>query len=485
MEVPMDNSIVKNHVRNVNKVMMGFLVFMVLATVFYVAYTKSYLLLTTGAVYLAIIAWTGFSAYKKKYEFVTSYVISLALCCAVLIAATTPETIYVILIPIGIAALYFDTKLYLICSVAANIGVLVVLAPGFELSLIITQSLIPINIIVAILFFLTKSGKGMIYLSAEEGKKAIESFDELKNTLTNIEVNTSSLDKEISDCYFNLETVKEGSTEITAIVQEVSKGVTGQAGSISEINRMMSDADLKVNETREISRQLENISEEAKNIVLESSKNISEMEKQMEIINNAVTESMNTVKELQENMNEVNSFLTGITQIAEQTNLLALNAAIEAARAGESGKGFAVVAEEVKKLAEESANTVNQINKIIIQINEKSQAALDKVHSGNAAVKEGGTIVYKVNDTFEKLQASFENIGQYVENELNMIENTTEIFAKIRTETESIASISEQHSASTEEMLATIEEQSANIEIIYNLMQEIKNSSESLMSLKK
>lgn len=58
-----------------------------------------------------------------------------------------------------------------------------------------------------------------------------------------------------------------------------------------------------------------------------------------------------------------------ISNIASQTNLLALNAAIEAARAGENGKGFAVVAEEVRKLAEQSSNTVSKIQKTIGRVN--------------------------------------------------------------------------------------------------------------------
>ncbi len=96
----------------------------------------------------------------------------------------------------------------------------------------------------------------------------------------------------------------------------------------------------------------------ASQIVFEGTEKINHMEKQIAIINTAVSDSLTTVQELDSSMDDINSFLSGINQIAEQTNLLALNAAIEAARTGESGKGFAVVAEEVRKLAEQSANTV-------------------------------------------------------------------------------------------------------------------------------
>jgi methyl-accepting chemotaxis protein len=87
-------------------------------------------------------------------------------------------------------------------------------------------------------------------------------------------------------------------------------------------------------------------------------------------------ESENKIKQLVASVENVGSFVSVITGIADQTNLLALNAAIEAARAGEVGRGFAVVAEEVRKLAEESANAAQSVNKIIVELQSGAQESI-------------------------------------------------------------------------------------------------------------
>jgi methyl-accepting chemotaxis protein len=381
------------------------------------------------------------------------------------------------------AALYLDNKLFITCIVLVNVGVFFKLLFIHSINVNFYTILSMIDLIMFLMFFVSKWGTDIIKLAMSESEKANNMLIQLGNTIDVVNTSSIALNKDISNCNSNLQLVKEISGGMENSVQEIAEGVAGQTESVTKISEMMNEADGKVSEINMFSRQLANVSSETIQVVLEGSEKINQMDKQMEIINQAVTKSFSTVQELNNNMDEVNDFLSGITQISEQTNLLALNAAIEAARAGESGKGFAVVADEVRKLAEQSSNTVKQINEIISQIKTKTKNVLDEVHNGNTATQAGGEIVNQVNESFGKIQLSFKDINNFISEELSKIENTSTLFSNIRMEAESIASISKQHAAATEELMATSEESNASIESIYNLMSEIKNSSDNLQGI--
>lgn len=338
-------------------------------------------------------------------------------------------------------------------------------------------------IITIVLFFLAKEGGKLIHNANEKELEAKGFLDELQKTIGSIRTNTSALNTDISKGNEHLEVVREISSSITSATQEITTGIVGQSKSVTQINQAMKDADQKISELTAFSNQLNTVSTNASGVVNEGSEKINTMDKQMAIINQAVTKSLETVHELNENMDEINNFLSGITQIAEQTNMLALNAAIEAARAGEAGKGFAVVAEEVRNLAEQSANTVAQINKIINQIKDKTQNVLNEVSRGQVATQDGENVVKNVNQSFEMIQVSFKDIGRYISDEINRIGNIADLFSHIHVEVESIASISEVQASSTEELLAILEEHNTSIENMYNLMQNIKISSDNLQGV--
>jgi methyl-accepting chemotaxis protein len=133
---------------------------------------------------------------------------------------------------------------------------------------------------------------------------------------------------------------------------------------------------------------------------------------------------------------KINVLTESILQIASQTNLLALNAAIEAARAGEAGKGFAVVADEIRKLAEDSKNTVNEIKgvtKVVVSavqgLTLSSEKTLDyllntvindyksMVNTGEQYYKDAESIQDLVTDfsaTAQELMASIQNLTKAI-----------------------------------------------------------------------
>jgi methyl-accepting chemotaxis protein len=441
------------------------------------------MLIVVFFVFIFISALSIYSTKKNVYSVGLSYVISYSICISVFFVLSGGTSLYIILIPISISALYLNLRLFIYCSLFMNVSMII---KSIFLSDMNKETIIQFvltDMVVLILFVINKAGRALVDTASKDAKNATSALEKLNETMTLVDRNTLGLNEVISSTYNNLQSVKEISNGMVIGVKEVVVGIVNQAESVEQIYSMINAVDEKAEETRNTSVKLKDISNNAAALVNVGSDKIKNMNSQMDIISQAVTEAVDTVHELQGNLTLVNNFLSSISTISEQTNLLSLNASIEAARAGESGKGFTVVADEVRKLADQSAKTVNQINQITVSINEKMQLVLDKVQKGNNAVTEGEAIAEEVDESFDKIHKSFNEIDNYILTVQEMIQNTSDVFEKIRSESENMANISQEHSASTQEMLATMEDHNGNINNIYSLMQTITEAGNNLRGL--
>jgi methyl-accepting chemotaxis protein len=479
----MGQNIIENHFKKVNKAMIGifsaFIIFDIILAItaginqgYYVA-----------AIEFVLVFGLIYALKKNKYQTLLAYSVSIVMCIAIISIIPNATTLYLALIPLCISALYLDKKIFTISWAFATmfITLRMFLTKQIDRNFIINLAIL--FMILVIIAFLTKWGRDIIDLAVMESEKTNALLQQNQENIALIQSNGYTLNSNIASCNEKLKSTKDNSDLIASSVNEIGKGVIGQTESVTKISDMMNEADEKFTEINTYSRQLAEISVKTRDIVINGSEKINLMDKQMNIINHAVTKSYSTVQQLNKNMDEVNNFLSGITQISNQTNLLALNAAIEAARAGDSGKGFAVVAEEVRKLAEQSGETVKQISQIIEEIKYNTKEVLEEVENGTNATKEGAEIVLQVNDGFNHIDLSFKDIDKYISEELIKIENTAKLFSSIRQETESIASISEEYTAASEELMASTEDHNTTLESIMHMMNEIKVASENLQSL--
>jgi len=269
--------------------------------------------------------------------------------------------------------------------------------------------------------------------------------------------------------------------EVAAAIQKVSKGATTQAERLQEtfetlektaesIKQMVTDARAANQSVSDTNVQAEASKTQAKETVAK-----------IERLTVTVSDTAKVIQALGQMSQQIGEITVTITSIADQTNLLALNAAIEAARAGEAGRGFAVVAEEVRKLAEGSAEAVRKIGGLIRSIQSETNRAVNAIDMSSKEVQEGMSEVSKIAEVLSEIskgaQSSFKltnsiaDAGQKRITELERVVKSVNEVADIAKES---ASSVQEASSSTEEQTASMEEMSASAQELARLAMDLK-----------
>ena len=230
-----------------------------------------------------------------------------------------------------------------------------------------------------------------------------------------------------------LQQVSAGSENLAQSAQALAEGATEQAGSVEELTATITNITDAVSRT---AGELQRTTEKAENYAQQADAGHTQMRSLME-----------EMDRINETSKKIQNIIADIEDIASQTNLLSLNAAIEAARAGESGKGFAVVAEQIRKLAEQSAQSAVDTRSLI-------EGSLQEIKNGNQAAEVAAESLEQIVTGVKEIATDAKRLSEESAAQAQAIQQAELGVNQISEVVQSNSAAAEESSATSEELSA-------------------------------
>ncbi len=310
------------------------------------------------------------------------------------------------------------------------------------------------------------------------------SFNEMISKVSNLLNSTKELTQEIRDSAVILTNKSDETTSvaktINITVQEIAEGATNQAYGAEESAKLGEDMSHKFNELEEKTSLMIKESENSSKAVANGIQKVEDLKAKAQTTVSIVEKTQESIEELKNKSKNIEVIVQSLDNIAKQTNLLSLNASIEAARAGEHGRGFGVVADEVQKLSVASAESTQNIAKIISDIQSDILKSVEIMKDVRVVSEEQFTSVNHVNEAFNQINHATDIITNAINYMGDFVGEMDKSNNGVVNSINNIAAITEETAACSEEVTASLQTQTEAIADVLKEAEGLKQKAELL-----
>lgn len=268
--------------------------------------------------------------------------------------------------------------------------------------------------------------------------------------------------------------------EIASSIEQISRGAELQAQLVEKSSKTIREIAGSIGEVARAAKEAADAADQAARTASAGGELATMAMGKMQRVFEGMEASSKAVFRFGEKTREITRIVEVITNIARQTNLLALNATIEAARAGEYGRGFAVVAEEIRKLADGTGRSAEQITSLVREVEEESGRAISALSTSGRDIDEGRHVITTTGQSLADIVTNILGASEKAGKIRDLMRSQTRGAEEMVRAVDEIAKVAEDNAAATEEISASIQEQTAAMEEMASSAHELSETSEEL-----